>query len=172
MSPATLAQRLGSLLSTRDLTLCTAESCTGGLLADTITDTPGSSRYFLGSLVAYSNAAKTKLLNVPTSYLKTFGAVSAPVAIAMARGALGLFGADVALAITGIAGPTAENRTADVPGGGTQDKPVGLTYISIVAHRQAACMRFVWPHSRRGNKEASALAALSLALRVLAEPNM
>ncbi|MGQ9552472.1 MAG: CinA family protein [Anaerolineae bacterium] len=159
MSPAVLAERLGALLSTRHLTICAAESCTGGLLADTITDIPGSSRYFLGGLITYSNEAKAKLLDIPSSYLRTFGAVSAPVAIAMARGALKLFGANIALAITGIAGPS----------GGTKDKPVGLTFISIVAPKYAACQQFIWSHERRGNKQASVTAALLLALRAFSE---
>ena len=160
VSPAALAERLGALLSARHLTICAAESCTGGLLADTITDIPGSSRYFLGGLITYSNEAKAKLLGVPSSYFRTFGAVSAPVAVTMARGALKLFGADIALAITGIAGPS----------GGTKDKPVGLTFISIIAPKFTACQRFIWPHERRGNKQASVIAALSLALKALGEP--
>jgi len=148
------AARLGELLSADRLTLCTAESCTGGLVADAVTDISGSSAYFLGGVVTYSNAAKAAFLAVPTSYLTSYGAVSAPVAVAMARGGRAAFGADVAVATTGIAGPT----------GGTRDKPVGLAYVSVVAPGYAACRRFVWPHDRRGNKEAAALAALRLAL--------
>jgi len=158
MSLNKLAERLGNTLAARILTLCTAESCTGGLLATTITDIPGSSRYFLGGVIAYSDTVKRALLHVPSSYLDTFGAVSAPVAIAMARGAIPLFGADIAIATTGIAGPA----------GGTAEKPVGLVFVSIVAPNYAACQQFVWPHDRLGNKEATVAAALSMALNVLA----
>ena len=157
MSADNVAERLGALLVERDLTLCTAESCTGGLAASIITDVPGSSRYFLGSIVAYANQAKIDLLGVPPSLLNTFGAVSAPVALAMARGARKAFEAKASLAITGIAGPT----------GGTAEKPVGLVYIAIVAPGYAACHRFIFAHDRAGNKRHSALTALSLLIQTL-----
>jgi len=154
MSLVELSERLGQALAARSLTICTAESCTGGLLASAITDVPGSSSYFLGGAVTYANAAKHSLLRVPLSYLQSFGAVSPPVALAMARGCAALFGADIALATTGVAGP----------GGGTSEKPVGLVYIAIVAPFHAACQHFLWPYDRLGNKNASAEAALKLAL--------
>jgi PncC family amidohydrolase len=153
-----LVVSLGQSLVERGLTLCTAESCTGGLLADTLTDVPGSSRYYLGGVVAYSNEVKRAVLGVPASYLTVFGAVSAPVALALARSARRLIGADIALSTTGIAGPS----------GGTAGKPVGLVYIAIVAPGYASCQRLVWPYGRRGNKVASVSAALALALRCVA----
>jgi PncC family amidohydrolase len=137
--------------------LATAESCTGGLIADRITDTPGSSDYFLGGLVAYSNVLKETLLGVRHETLLAHGAVSELTAREMAQGARERLGADVALAVTGIAGPT----------GGTPEKPVGLVYVALAARDADLCERHVWHGSRRSNKEASAAAALSLLLRYL-----
>ena len=102
-------------------TLCTAESCTGGLIARMLTDTPGSSAYFVGGAVTYSNQLKQQLLGVPADTLAEFGAVSEPVARAMAIGAHQRFNATYALAVTGIAGPS----------GGTTDKPVGLVFFGL-----------------------------------------
>jgi nicotinamide-nucleotide amidase len=119
----TLEVVVGRLLRQHGLTLALAESCTGGLVASRITDVSGSSDYFLGGVVAYSNAEKTRLLGVPEELLQQHGAVSAAVARAMAEGARRGAGADVAVAITGIAGPT----------GGTAEKPVGLVYLGLAA---------------------------------------
>jgi PncC family amidohydrolase len=137
--------------------LATAESCTGGLIADHITDTPGSSDYFLGGVVTYSNALKEALLGVRHETLVAHGAVSEPTARQMAYGARERLGADVALAVTGIAGPT----------GGTSEKPVGLVYLALSAPDADLCERHIWHGDRRSNKEASAAAALSLLLRYL-----
>lgn len=117
--PAALLARLE-----RDgLRIAVAESCTGGLLGGRITEAPGASKVFLGGVIAYSNASKVDRLNVdPDLLVDGHGAVSATVAEAMARGAMGKFGADVALAVSGIAGP----------GGGTPDKPVGLVWLAAV----------------------------------------
>lgn len=101
--------------------IATAESCTGGLISAAITDTPGSSAIFTYGFVTYANEAKEKVLGVPHGLLQTHGAVSGPVALAMARGARRVSGADIAVSVTGIAGP----------GGGTPEKPVGLVYIGI-----------------------------------------
>jgi nicotinamide-nucleotide amidase len=103
------------------MTLATAESCTGGLLAKRVTDVPGSSDVFLGGVVAYSNEAKVALLGVPADRIATHGAVSREVAEALAVGARSRFGADIGVGITGIAGP----------GGGTPEKPVGLVWLAI-----------------------------------------
>ena len=103
----------------RGLTLATAESCTGGLVAARLTSVPGSSDVFLGGVVAYANEVKEAELDVPAEVLAEHGAVSAETAAAMARGARERLGADVAVAVTGIAGP----------GGGTPEKPVGLVYL-------------------------------------------
>ena len=107
---------LGKRLREREWTLATAESCSGGLIAHRITNVPGSSGYFLGGVVSYSNGAKVRMLDVRPESLDSYGAVSEEVAREMAEGAKNYFGSDVAIAVTGIAGP----------GGGTAEKPVGL----------------------------------------------
>jgi PncC family amidohydrolase len=137
--------------------LATAESCTGGLLADRITDIPGSSDYFRGGVVVYSNALKEALLGVCPETLLAHGAVSEPTAREMARGARMRLGADVALAVTGIAGPT----------GGTSEKPLGLVYIALAAGDAEWCERHIWSGDRRANKEQSVAAALTLLLHYL-----
>lgn len=147
-----LEKEVGTLLETKGLTLALAESCTGGLLASRITDSAGSSAYFVGGVVAYANSAKERLLGVPDELIVSYGAVSREVALAMARGARKLFGVDVALSITGVAGPT----------GGTAQKPVGLVYIALVADRHEDCQEFRWQGTRRQNKRQSAGAALAL----------
>jgi len=152
-----LEQVVGEELAARQWTLATAESCTGGLLAHRLTNVPGSSNYFLGGVVAYSNAAKQKLLDVPDGILVTQGAVSEATAREMVRGARRLFGSDIAIAITGIAGP----------GGSTLQKPVGLTFIALAAHEVEWCESFVWQGNRLQNKEQSAEAALNLLKRYL-----
>ena len=118
--PDTAARRLVEALSRSSMTLAGAESCTGGLVAASVTAIPGASDVFLGAIVAYSNAAKTGLLAVPGELLQAHGAVSRECAIAMAAGAAGAFGADVSYAITGIAGP----------GGGSPEKPVGTVWLA------------------------------------------
>ncbi len=117
----TLASVVGTQLAARRATLSTAESCTGGLIAKMLTDVPGSSEYFVGGVVAYANELKQRLLGVPAEMLATVGAVSEPVARAMAEGARGAFSSTYALAVTGIAGPA----------GGTPDKPVGLVFFGL-----------------------------------------
>jgi nicotinamide-nucleotide amidase len=117
----TMESVVGELLTNQGLSVATVESCTGGLIAERITDVPGSSVYFKGGVVAYSNAAKTSLLGVPAELIEAHGAVSDPVARAMAEGALERFGSDLAVATTGISGP----------GGGTAEKPTGLVWIAI-----------------------------------------
>lgn len=149
----TIEERIGVLLTKQGLTLATAESCTGGLVAHRITNVPGSSAYFLGGAVAYAHGAKEALLGVQAETLAAHGAVSEETAREMARGARRRLGADVAVAITGIAGPA----------GGTQDKPVGLTYIALSAPDVDLVERHVWTGERLENKEASAEAALRLA---------
>jgi len=116
-----LAERLQGICLGRGRTVALAESCTGGLLAATLTEVPGSSGYFVGAVVSYSNAAKESLLDVPEAALAAHGAVSAQVAKAMAEGARRRFGASLAASITGVAGPD----------GGSAEKPVGLTYVGL-----------------------------------------
>jgi PncC family amidohydrolase len=153
----TLGERVGLLLSVQGLTLAFAESCTGGLASSLITDVPGSSSYFLGSAVTYANAAKEAILGVKHETLSAQGAVSAETAAEMARGAQRLFGSDLAVSVTGIAGP----------GGGTPDKPVGLVYIHLSASGVEVGERHVWSFDRAGNKRASAEAVLRLIVRYL-----
>ncbi|RMG85307.1 MAG: CinA family protein, partial [Chloroflexi bacterium] len=154
----TLEQEIGQLLNQRGQTVCTAESCTGGLIASRITDIAGSSAYMLGGVVAYSNEVKQQLLNVQEETLITYGAVSEPTAREMALGARALFGADYALSVTGIAGP----------GGGTDEKPVGLTYIGLAGPAGLVIVeRHIWQGDRIANKQSSATAALQLLLKTL-----
>ena len=136
------------------LTVATAESCTGGLIAKVITDVAGSSGYFRGGVVSYSNEAKTALLDVPEEQLVAHGAVSAQVARAMAVGVLHRTGADVAVAVTGISGP----------GGGSAAKPVGLTYVAVAGMDAADVRRYLWSGDRAANREATARAAIVLLL--------
>lgn len=143
---------IGHLLRERGLTLAVAESCTGGLLSHRVTDVPGSSDYYLGSVTAYAGAVKERLLGVPRDILETRGAVSRETALAMARGVRHLMGADLALSTTGIAGP----------GGGTPARPVGLTYIGLAAPDGEWVEEHRWSGDRSANKAASASAALAL----------
>jgi nicotinamide-nucleotide amidase len=148
----TLEDAVGRLLIERGLTLATAESCTGGLLGNRITNVAGSSEYYLGGIVSYSDAAKMNLLGVSQETLKEFGAVSEETAQEMAEGARRVLQSDVGVSITGIAGPT----------GGTEDKPVGLVYIAVDVAGDVAVRKFVFSEDRRYNKEVSAQAALNL----------
>jgi len=142
--------------------MAAAESCTGGLVGHVITQVPKSSDHFLGGIVSYSDAVKEELLGVSGELLRRVGAVSAEVAEAMTSGTLDRFpAAYVAVAVTGIAGPD----------GGTEEKPVGLTYVAAALRGGSAVVqRHTWPHDRDGNKRASALAAIDLAARIVTEP--
>jgi len=152
------ARRLGRELVRRGWQMASAESCTGGMLGHVITEAPRASDHYLGGVVSYSNAVKEDLLDVPRETLESAGAVSAEVAEVMTAGVLDRFpAAEIAVAITGIAGPD----------GGSADKPVGLAYVAVALRNGSAVVeRHVWPHSRSGNKAASTLAALDLAVRV------
>ena len=145
-----LAERLQGICLGRGLTVALAESCTGGLVASTITEVAGSSGYFLGGVVSYSNEAKTALLDVPQPALDAHGAVSAQVAKAMAAGAQARFGAALAASITGVAGPD----------GGSPEKPVGLTYVGLADGSTVDVRRFSFDGDRTTNREAAARAAL------------
>ncbi len=123
---------VGELLAARGLTIATAESCTGGLLATRITDVPGSSDYFHRGAVTYSNEAKAEVLGIPPDTIREHGAVSEPVALAMAEGVRRIAGADLGVGITGIAGPA----------GGTPEKPVGLVWIALAHAGGAEARRF------------------------------
>jgi PncC family amidohydrolase len=153
-----LANDVGTRARSTGVTIALAESCTGGLVGHLITEIAGASEYLNGGVVAYADEVKAELLGVPASALADHGAVSAQVAVAMASGARERFGADVAAAVTGIAGPT----------GGSPQKPVGLTYVAVADGRGTDVRRYVWTGDRHHNKLASAGATLELLLERLA----
>ena len=144
--------KVGSLLKERSLTLSTAESCTGGLIGHRLTQVPGSSDYFKEGFIVYSNDAKIKRLQVDSKLIEEFGAVGEPVARAMAEGVCRVTGADIGISVTGIAGPS----------GGSDLKPVGLTYIAIHDWSGTYCQKFIFKHDRIKNKERSVQTALNL----------
>ena len=151
----TLEGAVARLLERKAATLALAESCTGGLLAKRLTDMPGSSAYFTEGLVTYSNEAKERLLGVPDSLLLEHGAVSEPVARAMAEGARRISGADYGLSVTGIAGPD----------GGTQEKPVGLVFVGISDAEETFAEKLdltAWARSRDSIRERSTNRAFDL----------
>jgi PncC family amidohydrolase len=148
---------VGQLLKEKGLNLATAESCTGGLIADRITNVPGSSDYFRGGIVAYAYEAKVALLGVSWDTLRTYGAVSKETVIEMARGVRIALGADLALSVSGIAGP----------GGGLPDKPVGTTWIGLSTTDGDWARRFIWDGDRLENKALSADAAFQFLIDYL-----
>lgn len=152
-----LSEQVGQALRAAQLTLVTAESCTGGLIGHTLTEISGSSAYFLGGIIAYSNNIKMNQLGVMEQSLLAYGAVSEVVAQEMAQGARQRLGADLAVSVTGIAGP----------GGGTEDKPVGLTYIGLATSHMTDVQRHIWNGNRIENKKYSAEAALKMILDYL-----
>ena len=151
------AEIAGDLLRSAGLTLAVAESCTGGHLGSVLTDVPGSSDYLLGGVIAYDNALKIKLLGVPPSVIEEHGAVSTECALQMARGVRELTGVDIAISITGIAGPS----------GGTPAKPVGTTYIALVGSQGEQVEHYCWDGGRLKNKQCSVQAALSMLVNYL-----
>jgi PncC family amidohydrolase len=156
-----LAERLQRACLERGVTVSLAESCTGGLIATSLTETAGSSGYFLGGVVSYSDEAKSGLLGVPAETIAAHGAVSAQVAKAMATGARARFGAAMAASVTGVSGPD----------GGSASKPVGLTYVGLATADESDVRRFTFAGDRAANREAAARAALEWLLeRVEAAP--
>jgi len=153
-----LAARLGERCVATGIRIATVESCTGGLVGHAITEIPGSSAYYVGGFVTYSDDLKFQAVDVPHDVLAAHGAVSAQVAMAMATGGRQRTGADLAAAVTGIAGPD----------GGSPAKPVGLTYIAVADDVGVAVRRHVWPGDRSANKVASAEAAIELFLERIA----
>lgn len=149
-----LEARVGEVLRSKRLTLALAESCTGGLIASMITDIPGSSDYFLASLVTYDNRSKAALLGVGERTLAEHGAVSEEVAREMASGARRATGADVGLSVTGIAGP----------GGATPTKPVGLVHFALDVEGEVSADKVVFPGDRWAVKRAAAEHALGMVL--------
>ncbi|WP_372620778.1 CinA family protein [Falsiroseomonas sp.] len=154
------AAALLAALQARGITLATAESCTGGLIAAALTAIPGSSATLLAGYVTYSNAAKTRLVGVTPAMLAEHGAVSAPVARQMATGALADSGADIAVSCTGIAGP----------GGGSEAKPVGLVFIGCARRgMEAQVERHVFPGDRTAIRAATVDAAFALLRHAITE---
>ncbi|UCF09500.1 MAG: CinA family protein [Candidatus Bipolaricaulota bacterium] len=136
----------------RGVRVAVAESCTGGLLGAALTDPAGASAVFLGGVIAYDNRLKSELLGVPEELIHAHGAVSEPVARAMADGCRRRFACDVAVAVTGIAGPS----------GGTDSKPVGLVFVAIATPDGLCCRRFQWDGGREENRTRAVEAALDL----------
>ena len=157
---ADLAGVVGGLLRDRGLTVATAESCTGGLVAKRLTDIPGSSEYFLGGVVAYSDGLKTAMLDVKPALLEKYGAVSEEVAAAMAVGACRRLGADCAISTTGIAGP----------GGGSAEKPVGLVHVGTALGGDVQVRSFTMFRSREEIRVRTAQTSLDLFRRRFLDP--
>ena len=153
----TALEDLRTRLLDRKLTLVTAESCTGGLIGHWLTEAAGSSAYFLGGILSYSNEVKIAQLGVPVDVIEGHGAVSDACARAMAEGARERLEADLAVSVTGIAGP----------GGGTAEKPCGLVYCAVAGARGTIVSRNIWTGNRSENKQASAAEALRLVLSYL-----
>jgi nicotinamide-nucleotide amidase len=153
----TLDAVVGRLLRERGKTIAVAESCTGGLVAERITDNAGSSAYFLGGVVAYANSTKATLLGVSEALLAEHGAVSEPVARAMAEGARERFGADFGVATTGISGPE----------GGTEAKPVGTVYVALARAEGTHCEHFLFPLDRTRHRQLTAQIGLDWVRRAL-----
>ena len=152
-----LIGRISERLLERHWHLAVAESATGGLMGHQITRVPGSSRYFLGGVIAYANEVKESALNVRRESLLRWGAVSAQVAMEMATGARQLTGAEVALSTSGIAGPT----------GATPEKPIGLYYVGLATPEERWCWRHVFGDDRHDNNERAARAAFNHLLMIL-----
>jgi len=149
-----LAGRVQHAFVRRSMTLACAESCTGGLVGYALTEVAGSSDYFRGGAISYSNDAKRDLLGVPAAVLERYGAVSAETALAMAEGARRVFGADVGVGVTGIAGPD----------GGSAAKPVGLSHVAVADAAGSQVRRLQRSGDRHANRLASARACLELVL--------
>ena len=147
----------GKILRTTKKTLAVAESCTGGLLGSLITDTPGSSAYFLGGIVAYDNRIKIAQLGIKKALLQKYGAVSSQVAGKMAENIRKKFGSDYGIGITGITGPD----------GGSKEKPVGLVYIAVSSKKKTIIQKNIFRGGRRRIRTLAANQALNLLRRIL-----
>ena len=148
---------LGEALKKAGLSLSTAESCTGGYIAHRITSVPGSSEYYMGSVVSYADETKSKLLGVSTKSLSSFGAVSEQVATEMVKGVRHALGTDMGIAVTGIAGP----------GGGSHDKPVGTTWIAVEYDELLSVKKFQFGDQRDKNIHMTAITAMNMARKIL-----
>lgn len=156
------AEQIGILLKNEKLTLSVAESCTGGLVGDMITNVSGSSEYFFGGIIAYDNRIKIEILGVEQEIIDTFGAVSAETAKKMAVRVKDICKTDIGISVTGIAGPS----------GGSAEKPVGLVYIGLATDMLITAKKFLWAGNRIENKQQSAQAALELIKNYLETKNV
>jgi len=156
-----LLHQIAKILTRKKLTLSVCESCTGGMLGSMLTNIPGSSKYFLGGIIAYSNEAKEKIVGVKTQTLKKYGAVSTEVAAAMAKGVQKKFKSDIGMGITGIAGPT----------GSSKDKPVGLMYIAIASQEKISVGKYLFAGSRTMIRVKTCLKSLLLLKKILSVKN-
>ncbi len=154
-----IQEELAEQLTSRNWTLAVAESCTGGLIGHLITSVPGSSGYFHGGVTTYSDTAKIEMLGIPLECLKNHGSVSKRTALAMAYGVRDAFRVDIGIGVTGIAGP----------GGGTEERPVGLVYVAVVGEEGEIVKELNLAGSRDEIKAASAEAALKMALEFLSD---
>ena len=154
--------RVLELLRQRGLTLSAAESCTGGLIAKRITDLPGASAVFLGGVVSYTNGVKSRVLGVPGELLATYGAVSAPVARSMAEGVRALTGSDLAVSVTGVAGPDRDDR----------DNEVGTVFIALATATDTAVEQLALGRGRDRIRTAAARAAFDMIRRRLRDPSI
>lgn len=153
-----LATRLQAAALAAGRSVALAESCTGGMVAAALTALPGSSGYFIGGVVSYADPAKRDILGVDSAILDAHGAVSAQVAMAMAVGARTRFSADLAASVTGVAGPD----------GGSDAKPVGLTYVAVADGAGVDVRRVVWPGDRAANRHDSVILVLEMLLERIA----
>ena len=148
---------IGDILSERNLTISIAESCTGGLIGNLITNIPGSSHYFLGGIIAYSNQSKEDLLNVSSETIKKYGAVSDQTVQEMAEGVKKRFKSNMGLAVTGIAGP----------GGGSKEKPVGTVFIGLAVGNEIFSGKYSFHGTREQIKQKTAYTSLDFIRRYL-----
>lgn len=155
-------EAVSALLRERGLTLSAAESCTGGLIAKRMTDLPGASTVFRGGVISYVNEVKSGVLGVPEAMLEEHGAVSEPVAIAMAEGCRRVCGSDLAVSVTGVAGPDRDDRGHDV----------GTVYIAVASSRGTTCRCFCCGQDRDAVRQCAASSALDMVRRRLLEDAM
>jgi len=152
-----LEEILAHKLIENNLSIATAESCTGGLIGKRLTDVAGSSQYFHGSVTAYSNNLKTKILGVPDIKLIKHGAVSREIALEMACGIRNKTGVDIGISTTGISGPD----------GGSKLKPVGLVYIGVITPKISQVKKYIFPVQRYIHREITTTAALNITRLIL-----
>ena len=152
-----ILEKVANLLKEKKLKIATAESCTGGMLGNFLTNISGSSEYFDRGIISYSNRAKMELLGVSPETLEKYGAVSEQTAREMAEGVRKRSGVDIGISTTGIAGPT----------GGTKDKPVGLVYVGLSTEEKTIVRKFLFKGNRIENKESACAAALEMLLELL-----